>query len=551
MTERPGTSPSQALVWLAVGAGLLLGVWLRAVPLANALLFGDELHSLTVLELPWSMLLARYDAVGSGLALPLVQKGLVDAFGASLPVLRAVAFVPSLLLIAAVARLARTEADTASAWVAALIVALAPVFVFYGHFGRSYSLAALLCIGVQILSAPGPGDRRPAWSRAGWIALVGGLAAFAHLTSVFFLLGLGLGVFARAVVRGGAARLATHPVVVGFAGSAVVALALHAAAFDSLLAFVGAKGDELYYGDFGAFDVIGVLAGSSSGAALCVVALVASAIDQIRTRGVDAAPLCAAVYVPPVLLWLASPFGDAYAYARYLLPSAAAASVLIALGSVRLGRALRARVPALPVEAVGIGVAVALFVVGPRGPFAPPLDRFANTYLGLFELPAFTAGDVKLSPAYAALEGSPTRLVVVEAPPLPNRSMHYLAALTRRHGHDVRVGTFGALAPGVPRVESELYVDVAQLADGREGIDALIVHRDIADEVERYWADVYSAPLADSGRALMERHRVYGRDLPAVGPRVIEQLTQLLGPPNHDDGELVVWRFTETQPKPR
>ena len=68
--------------------------------------------------------------------------------------MRAVAWLPSLVLVALVAWVAGQEGarwrrggfDRASAWVAALLVSTGSMFVFYGHFARSYSLAAAFCL---------------------------------------------------------------------------------------------------------------------------------------------------------------------------------------------------------------------------------------------------------------------------------------------------------------------------------------------------------------------------------------------------------------------
>ena len=553
MTERPATSSSQVALWLLLAAGLGLGLWQRATPLAGAFLFGDELHSLGALHLPWSVLLGRYDAVGSGLALPLVQKALVGGLGASLPVIRAVAFVPALLLVAAVAWLAHREGGRAAAIVAALLVALAPVFVFYGHFARSYSLAALLCVGVQIACDGGgaqdseraePGSL--AWPRALGIALMGGLAVYAHLVSVFFLVGLGIGVFAASTLRGGLRGLAVHPATAGLALAALLALLLHAPALDSLLAFVGQKGDQVYRAGFGPLDVVAVLAGSSPGTVLVAAGVALSAVVELRERHAAAAPIVCATLLPPALLWLVSPYGDAYAYARYLLPSAAAGSVLLALGAVRLGRWLAVRVPALPVEVPGVLLAMALFAFGPRGPLAAPLGPFANTYLGLYPLPAFTEGVPPAPGWYDDVAGQEPCMTLVEVPPLRNRAVHYMAALWRWHGQDVRMGTFGPIVPGAPPLDSRLYVDLTRIADAPRDFDALVVHRRVVDEVERYWTSVYSSPTARGpGRALLDRHRVYGHDLPSVARGVTDKLESVLGAPTHEDVDIVVWRFTE------
>ena len=129
--------------------------------------------------------------------------------------------------------------------------------------------------------------------------------------------------------------------------------------------------------------------------------------------------------------------------------------------------------------------------------------------------------------------------------------MHYLAALWRWHGQDVRVGTLGPLVPGAPQIESPLYVDLSRFANGMDDVDAIVVHRRIADEVARYWARVYAEPHEGPGRAFLERHRVYGHHLPAVGPGVISQLARVLGPPTHEDDDVVVWRFTDGGPPGR
>lgn len=547
VSERAGRTPSQAAVGAVVGLGLLVGLWQRATPLAGAFLFGDELHSLGALELPWSVLVARYDAVGSGLALPLVQKGLVAGFGASLPVLRTVAFVPSLLLVAVAAGWAHREGGRPVAAVAALLVAMAPVFVFYGHFGRAYSLAALLCVAVPLLCGP-PGAQaarggRPL-ARSLGVAVLGGFAAFAHLVSVFFLVGLGVGLGVATLAARGMPGLLRHPAFGGLLGAAALALLLHAAAFESLLAFVGAKGEQVYRPGFGPLDVGAVLVGSSTGLAIAAPGLLASAAFVARARGLAAAPLLCAVFLPPLLLWAVAPYGDAYAYARYLLPSAAAACVLLAIGSVRLGELAAARLAGLPVALPGLLLAWGLLLLGPRGPAQPALGPFANTYLGLFALPAFTDVAPPAPDVYAELAGRTPPLTVVEVPPLRNRAVHYLAALWLRHGQELRMGTFGPIVPGAPPLDSDLYVDLTRLAARPRDFDALIVHRRIVDEVERFWVRVYRGETRGSGDALLERHRVYGHDLPSVGGGVIDDLVELLGEPTHEDVDIVMWRFT-------
>ena len=556
VNERPVTAWSRSALGCIVALGLVLGVWLRAKPLAGAFLFGDELHTLALLDLGVVELLAHYDAFGSGLALPVLQKATVALFGAGLPALRAVAFVPSLLLLWAVARLAGQASEAPQrrdvAAVAALLLATGSLFVFYGHFGRSYSLATLLCMAalsrcVRALEADAAGQRGGARGDVVAIALCGGLACWAHLSSVFFLLGAGAGVAASVIRRHGLVGLLRAPSVQGLAAAAAVSILVHLPAHEGLLSFVGRKGEQVYYGDFGAMDVLRVLTGSNAGAWASLVLLPWVAWSDVRARGWASAPLVSATCVPPLLLALASPFGDAYAYARYLMPAAATTAVLLALACVRLGARLESRFAALPAALPGVVLAAALFWPSPLGPGAPHLGRFANTYLSLYRLPAFTISPASAPAPYAEFENADGGLVIVEAPPLPNRSVQYLAALSLAHGQDVRVGTFGPLVPGAPRVESDLYVDLSQ-TDALPGrFDRLVVHRRWLGEIRRHWGEVYADEPTGPDAAFMERHRIYGRNVPAVGERVIEQLTQLLGPPAYADEDVVVWAREPTE----
>jgi hypothetical protein len=550
VNERPVTAWIRSALGFIVALGLVLGVWLRAKPLAGAFLFGDELHTLPLLKLDAIGLLAHFDAYGSGLALPILQKATVAVFGTGLPALRAVAFLPSLLLIWAVGALASQASEAphrrAAAAVAALWVATASLFVFYGHFGRSYSLATLLCVGVlfrcvRAMGHAGEEDRQEARRDVVLIALLGGLACWAHLSSVFFLVGVGVGVVACAMRTKGVAGLVRAPAVHGLAAAAALALVLHLPAHEGLLSFVGRKGEQLYYGDFGAMDVLRVLVGSNAGAWASLALLPWAVWSDVRARGWASAPIVTATCVPPLLLAVVTPFGDAYAYARYLMPTAAAGAVLVALASVRLGARLEARFAPAPSLLPGVVLAALLFWLGPLGPGAPRLDRFANTYLALYRLPAFTAAPASAPAPYADFARADPGLVIVEAPPLPNRSVHYLAALSLEHGQDVRVGTFGPLVPGAPPIESDLYVDLSQ-TDALPGrFDRLVVHRRFLSEIRRYWDEVYADEPAGPDAAFMERHRIYGRNVPAVGSRVIEQLTELLGPPGYEDEDVVMW----------
>ena len=67
--------------WVVLGVLVGTGFWLRLRWVASAFLFGDEMHSLRLLPLSYREIVATFDRVGSGLALPLLQKLSVDLFG--------------------------------------------------------------------------------------------------------------------------------------------------------------------------------------------------------------------------------------------------------------------------------------------------------------------------------------------------------------------------------------------------------------------------------------------------------------------------------------
>ena len=76
----------------------------------------------------------------------------------------------------------------------------------------------------------------------------------------------------------------------------------------------------------------------------------------------DTVPLLCATGLPPLVLAIASPFGDAYAYARYLMPAAATGVVLLVLGFTRLGARIEARFAFVPAMLPGALAAGLLFV---------------------------------------------------------------------------------------------------------------------------------------------------------------------------------------------
>src|SRR6185436_7920464 len=69
------------LACLIAALAAFWGTWQRVAAARTAFLFGDEFHTLDRLGDGWTALVSTYDRVGSGLALPLMQRALGAVLG--------------------------------------------------------------------------------------------------------------------------------------------------------------------------------------------------------------------------------------------------------------------------------------------------------------------------------------------------------------------------------------------------------------------------------------------------------------------------------------
>ena len=127
--------------------------------------------------------------------------------------------------------------------------------------------------------------------------------------------------------RPAAMRLATALVLAG-----VLCLLAYLPARESLAEFLSAKTGAEYYGQFGPLDVASLVAGSREGAIALGLGLLAAGIGAVRDAGTRSLPLLFAVIGPPITIALIRPYGDAYAYARYILPALVPAYILLGRG---------------------------------------------------------------------------------------------------------------------------------------------------------------------------------------------------------------------------
>ena len=324
---------------------------------------------------------------------------------------------------------------------------------------------------------------------------------------------------------------------------------------ESLLAFVSEKTQAEYYGPFGPLDIASLVVGSrwaALGLTIPAIAALGALAFQLRARSTL---LLSAVVGPPLTIALIQPYGDAYAYARYVMPSLVPLCIGLGWG---LGQAL-GRIPRMSdggFAAAAALVAGALFFSGPLGPGKTRAPQHANTYLSMLSLPAFDEPWPDTPAFYRELASLPKSeqagLLLLETPALTSRARHLYRNYQLQHGVPV---VLGPLPGEFPRLPSGPYFSFQQ-GGWREnlGADYLVVHLDIAGELDRYWRWVYrpgrEAPFSAEAANLMERHRRYGGLLPRPQAITLSALRAGLGPPMVADEGLLVWDLRQEAPRP-
>ena len=110
--------PETRLAGVLLASFLLVGTALRLMNVGPALLFGDELHSLGDMHGGYPQILTHFSSTGGGLALPLLQRLLLDFFGDGHWSVRAPAWLAGLALLYLTFPIARRQAGEAAALVA-------------------------------------------------------------------------------------------------------------------------------------------------------------------------------------------------------------------------------------------------------------------------------------------------------------------------------------------------------------------------------------------------------------------------------------------------
>jgi len=554
----PETLPTRLLL----GSFLAAGAVLRLMNIGPALLFGDELHSLSDMHGGYPQILSHFSSTGAGLALPLIQRILLDLFGDGHWSIRAPAWVAGLALLFLVYPVGRRHVGESAALVATALVAVSPLLVFYSHFARIYSLVALLCLllydrlqkYVDSADLETGAGKRPGVE----VVVLTALLPWAHPTALGFVLPLYAGAYLALLSRTGRSaekfwRTTGYLAWTLALGGAICALAYWPAR-ESLMAFLNEKTQAEYYGGFGPLDIASLITGSRTGAIALAVLALTGVIALLRESGGRRAMLLFAAFGPPLAVAVVRPYGDAYAYARYLMPSVVPLCLLVGFGLSRGSQRIH-QLGATAVPLAGGAIALMLGVVGPLAPQHPSSGQHANTYLSMLRLPAFDMPWPGTPAFYRELSARPAAeragLRLVEVPALTTRTRHLYRQYQLQHG----LATAVVPLPGeFPRIPDGPYLSF-QRPEWQTSLDAdyLVVHLNVAQEIASYWQWLYGpqgpGPFAPQAAAFMERHQRYGGLLPRPDPATLAMLRAQLGEPLIAEDELLVWKLRERPEK--
>jgi hypothetical protein len=529
---------------------LLVGVHLRVERLSAVPLFGDEYHSLNVIDQPLEELLRSFDQWGTHIALPALQRMSHEALGPGVMGLRLPVVIAGILSLLLCFLVASRLVGRLPALLATVALALNPMHVFYSRFGRSYVPALLLGLAlVQAVSRATRGVDRPdhiAWVYWMLVMVVAALLPYVHLTSLAFVGALAL--TSLALSWQAERRLADLlPPMVTFGLAGILTWLLYLPAMDAVREYLSGIETLASPGPVHAMDVATLLAGGRWVGFLWLAVVPLAAVWALRARTRSALWLLAGISGPLIGLLLSTPYGMAYAYARYLLVSLPFLLMLLAWLFVHLLQLLAPRdARATQIAGVlGIALLIVIHLMGPYGPSNRDDHPFSNSYLALRQLPAFDLPDPETPAFYRTLAENDAVDCIIEAPLLVSRAVLLYRNYQLQHGKRTLVGLAadvrGALG-GLP------YVSIRDHASLREcGADFLVLHLAVDTELARYWRFVYDEALpsvrspGDDG--FMLRHEEYTSQPFRRLHNLVPPLTEQLGEPIYRDALIVAWRL--------
>ena len=192
--------------------------------------------------------------------------------------------------------------------------------------------------------------------------------------------------------------------------------------------------------------------------------------------------------------------------------------------------------------AAGVLLVAVSFAAGPLGFRHVDDGPFGASYLSLMPLPAFDElwrGGSVFYPALAREDGP---LRIVEAPDLADQAVALYRNYYLRHRKAVAIG---ALSEDFPIDPDGLHVPLS-LVDSTNA-DYLILHVDVARELERYWDFVYRKRWRPEERSDLAAFMAFHEDFRVRPPPPLRalglRLRQRLGRPFYRDEDIVVWKL--------
>jgi hypothetical protein len=142
---------------------------------------------------------------------------------------------------------------------------------------------------------------------------------------------------------------------------------------------------------------------------------------------------------------------------------------------------------------------------------------------------------------YAALAREPGRARVVEVPALFDQGIALYRNYARQHHKDVAIGFLGS-----PLRRHLGWPHLAPFNKEAVGGDYLVLHLDVAGELDRYWRFVYEHEWPKDGssarRAFMDFHRHGYVSPPPRLDAAAADLEARFGKPIYRDDDILVWK---------
>lgn len=517
--------------WLSWAGAFAAGAALRLYRLPAQVLLGDELHAVrAVVSTPLPEILFRYGVTDhclplSGLARFLLERGVELSETA----FRGPVVAAGLVLLALLPLLVRPVASRGAVLVFPWLVALSPGLVLYGRIARSYTPAALLALAAVAAFFAWWRGRGRRYAVA--YAVLGALAVYFHLVTAPFV--------AAPLAFGGLARLAgRRRGDVGWGGLVVTGAGFAAGLAAFLVPGWGTLGEVLAAKRGGAGVRLDSLSGSWLLLAGTGIGVLALAFWLLALRGWTrlarrdrelALYLGFLVAVHAGSLWLLGPYGIAnpVIFSRYLLVTLPVVLLWVAHG-VELPR---------PAWTGGLAVLLlaALFA---SGPFVG--ERFrTSSYVHHDDFVAFhrpwpSLPEDRVPRFYERLATAEGRGAVLELPTYPegpNRAIHIYQD---RHRRDV-VESTPEPSLNDPHLDFRNRAAPFPAAILASRARYLVVHRDLEAE-ELAVNRPPGAPWAWN-----QRRRNLSARFRSLAANHVELMTGLWGPPEVDDGTIVVW----------